>query len=58
LTGFRTALTRVFNDYARKNDFLKEKEENLAGTDIREGLTAVVSIKIRESQFEGRQKQN
>jgi len=56
LTGFRTALTRVFNDYARKNDFLKEKEENLAGTDIREGLTAVVSIKIRESQFEGQTK--
>jgi DNA gyrase subunit B len=56
LTGFRTALTRVFNDYARKNDFLKEKDENLSGSDIREGLTAVVSIKIRESQFEGQTK--
>ncbi|MEA3344519.1 MAG: ATP-binding protein, partial [Patescibacteria group bacterium] len=56
LTGFRTALTRVFNDYARKNDFLKEKDENLSGTDIREGLTSVVSIKIRESQFEGQTK--
>ncbi len=56
LTGFRTAVTRVFNDYARKNGFLKEKEENFIGEDIREGLTGVVSIKIKEPQFEGQTK--
>ncbi len=56
LTGFRTALTRTFNEYARKNGFLKEKDENLSGEDIREGLTGVVSIKIKEPQFEGQVK--
>ena len=56
LTGFRTALTRTFNDYARKNGFLKESDENLTGEDIREGLTAVVSVKIKEPQFEGQTK--
>jgi len=56
LTGFRTALTRTFNDYARKNGFLKENDENLSGEDIREGLTGVVSIKIKDPQFEGQTK--
>jgi DNA gyrase subunit B len=56
LTGFRTALTRTFNDYARKNGFLKESEENLTGEDIREGLTGVVAVKIKEPQFEGQTK--
>ncbi len=56
LTGFRTALTRTFNDYARKNGFLKESDENLTGEDIREGLTAVVSIKVKDPQFEGQTK--
>jgi len=56
LTGFRTALTRTFNDFARKNGFLKENDENLTGEDIREGLTAVVSIKLKEPQFEGQTK--
>jgi len=56
ITGFRTALTRTMNDYARKNNLLKDKEDNLAGQDIREGLTAVVSIKIKEPQFEGQTK--
>jgi DNA gyrase subunit B len=56
LTGFRTALTRTFNDFAKKNGFLKEGDENLTGDDIREGLTGVVSIKIREPQFEGQTK--
>lgn len=56
LTGFRTALTRTFNDYARKNGFLKESDENLTGEDIREGLTGVVSVKIKEPQFEGQTK--
>jgi len=56
LTGFRTALTRVINDYARKNGYLKEKDENLLGNDMREGLVAVVSVKIREPQFEGQTK--
>ena len=56
LTGFRTALTRVLNDYARKNNFLKAEEENLSGDDVREGLTAVISVKIREPQFEGQTK--
>jgi len=56
LTGFRTALTRVINDYARKNGFLKETDQNLTGDDIREGLTAVVSVKLREPQFEGQTK--
>jgi DNA gyrase subunit B len=56
LTGFRTALTRVINDYARKNGFIKEAEQNLSGDDVREGLTAVVSVKLREPQFEGQTK--
>ena len=56
LTGFRTALTRVINDYARKNGYLKEKEENLTGNDVREGLVSIVSIKIKEPQFEGQTK--
>ena len=56
LTGFRTALTRTLNDWARKNDFLKEADSNLSGEDIREGLTGVVSIKIKEPQFEGQTK--
>ncbi len=56
ITGFRTALTRVLNDYARKNNFLKAEEENLSGDDVREGLTAVISVKIREPQFEGQTK--
>jgi DNA gyrase subunit B len=57
LTGFRTALTRTFNDYARKNGFLKESDENLTGEDVREGLTGVISVKIKEPQFEGQTKQ-
>ncbi len=56
LTGFRTALTRTLNDYARKNGFLKEKDENLTGSDVREGLVSVVSVKIKEPQFEGQTK--
>jgi DNA gyrase subunit B len=56
LTGFRTALTRTFNDYARKNGFLKESDDNLNGEDIKEGLTGVVSVKIKEPQFEGQTK--
>lgn len=56
LTGFRTAMTRVFNDYVRKNGILKAADDNLTGEDLREGLTVVVSIKIREPQFEGQTK--
>jgi DNA gyrase subunit B len=56
LTGFRTALTRVINDYARKSGLLKDKEENLTGEDCREGLTAVILIKIPDPQFEGQTK--
>lgn len=56
LTGFRSALTRLINDYARKNSFIKESEQNLSGDDIREGLTAIISVKIREPQFEGQTK--
>jgi DNA gyrase subunit B len=56
LTGFRTALTRVINDYARKNSLLKEKEENLSGEDVREGLTGVVLVKLTDPQFEGQTK--
>lgn len=56
LVGFKTALTRVFNDYARAKGFLKEKEENLSGEDVREGLTAVMSLKLKEPQFEGQTK--
>ena len=56
LTGFRSALTRALNDYARKNKFLKEDDSNLTGEDVREGLTAVISVKIGEPQFEGQTK--
>ena len=56
LTGFRSALTRVVNDYARKAGLLKEKEENLTGEDCREGLTAVILVKIPDPQFEGQTK--
>ena len=56
LTGFRSALTRAFNDYARKNKFLKEDEPNLVGDDVREGLTAIISVKLAEPQFEGQTK--
>ncbi len=56
LTGFRTALTRTLNDYARKNSYIKEKEDNLTGDDVREGLTAIISVKLREPQFEGQTK--
>lgn len=57
LTGFRSAITKVFNDYARNNKMLKEKEDNLSGDDLREGLTAIISIKIEDPQFEGQTKQ-
>ena len=57
LTGFKNALTKTFNDYARKNKLLKDSEQNLSGDDIREGLTAIVSIKIEDPQFEGQTKQ-
>ena len=56
MEGFRTALTSVINDYARKNGILKEKEGNLTGDDVREGLTAVVSVKLADPQFEGQTK--
>ena len=56
ISGFRTALTRSLNDYARREGFLKEKDENFTGDDVREGLTAVVSVKIRTPQFEGQTK--
>lgn len=56
LIGFRAAMTRVINDYARKNNLLKEKEENLTGDDIREGQTAVILVKIPDPQFEGQTK--
>ena len=56
LSGFRSALTRTLNDYARRNKLLKDNEENLAGEDVREGCTAVVSVKIPEPQFEGQTK--
>ena len=55
-TGFKAGLTRVINDYARKNNFLKEKENNLSGEDTREGLTAIISIKVTDAQFEGQTK--
>ncbi len=57
LTGFRNAITKTFNDYARLNKLLKESEANLTGDDIREGLTAIISVKIEEPQFEGQTKQ-
>ena len=57
LVGFRNALTKTFNDYARSNKLLKDSEANLTGDDIREGLTAIVSVKIEDPQFEGQTKQ-
>lgn len=56
LTGFRTALTRALNDYAKKNDYFKKDDETLTGDDVREGITAIISIKLREPQFEGQTK--
>ena len=56
LTGFRSALTRLINDFARKGGYIKESDQNLSGDDIREGLTAVVSVKIKDPQFEGQTK--
>ncbi len=56
LSGFKTALTRAINDYARKNNLLKESDENLSGEDVREGLAAIISLKVREPQFEGQTK--
>ncbi len=55
-TGFKSGLTRVINDYARRNNLLKEKEANLSGEDTREGLTAIISVKVSEAQFEGQTK--
>ena len=57
LTGFKNALTKTFNDYARTNKLIKDSDQNLSGDDIREGLTAIISIKIGEPQFEGKTKQ-
>lgn len=57
LTGFRNSLTKTFNDYARKNKILKDSDQGLSGDDIREGLTAIVSVKIEDPQFEGQTKQ-
>jgi len=56
LSGFRGALTRTINDYARNNNILKEKDENLLGEDVREGLTAIISVKLKDPQFEGQTK--
>lgn len=56
LSGFRAALTRVFNEYSRKNGFLKERDANFIGEDIREGLTGIISVKLTEPQFEGQTK--
>ncbi len=56
LEGFKRALTKVFNDYARSHNILKEKDSNLQGEDIREGITAVISVKVKEPQFEGQTK--
>ncbi len=56
LTGFRTALTRIINEYARKNNLIKEKEENLSGEDTREGMTAIILVKLPDPQFEGQTK--
>ena len=57
LTGFRNAITRVLNDYARKNNILKQSEQNLSGDDVREGLTAIVSVKLSNPEFEGQTKE-
>ena len=55
-TGFKSALTRVLNDYAKKRGFVKENEQPLSGDDVREGLTAIISVKVKEAQFEGQTK--
>ena len=57
LAGFKNAITKTFNDYARSMKFLKDSDTNLSGEDIREGLTAIISIKITDPQFEGQTKQ-
>ena len=57
MTGFKSAITKVFNDYARNSKMLKDKDDNLSGEDLREGLTAVISVKIENPQFEGQTKQ-
>ena len=57
VVGFRNALTKIFNEYGRKNKILKDSDQNLTGEDIREGLTAIISVKIEEPQFEGQTKQ-
>ena len=56
LTGFKSAITRTLNDYARKNGFIKEKDDNLSGDDVREGLTSIISVKLKDPQFEGQTK--
>ncbi len=56
LSGFRTALTRIINDYSKKNGFIKENEDSFTGDDVREGITAIISVKLREPQFEGQTK--
>ena len=56
ITGFRSALTRVLNDFAKKNEYMKKDDENFTGDDVREGLTAIISVKLREPQFEGQTK--
>ena len=58
IVGFKSALTRVFNDYGKKNKILKDSDDALTGEDVREGLTAIVSVKLEEPQFEVRPKQN
>ena len=55
-SGFKSALTRILNDYARKTNAIKESDSNLSGDDVREGLTAIISVKIPEPQFEGQTK--
>ena len=55
-TGFKTAITKVFNEYARKHNLLKEQDKNLSGEDVREGMTAIISVKLRDAQFEGQTK--
>ncbi|MBJ8193545.1 DNA topoisomerase IV subunit B, partial [Bacillus cereus] len=55
-SGFKSALTRIINDYARKNGLIKDNNANLTGDDVREGLTAIISVKIPEPQFEGQTK--
>ncbi len=56
LTGFKSAITRTLNDYGRKNGFIKEKDDNLSGDDVREGLTSIISVKLKDPQFEGQTK--